>query len=80
MANVVAIADKMEVKPDTVAIHLRAGDVTYSFRRFNTYLSRKAVPYQLAAALMARYRDKGQDVIIFGQHEHRLFDGFSLFD
>jgi hypothetical protein len=67
LADVIAIANQLEIKPGTVAVHLRAGDVIYGLLRYNLDTGGKAVPYQLAAEFLKRCRSDGRDVIVFGQ-------------
>lgn len=56
-----------EVHPDTIAVHLRSGDIVHGkFRRMDTYAS-KVIPYRLACAYVSEQRSRGKQVLLFGQ-------------
>jgi hypothetical protein len=58
-----------EVHPNTIAVHLRSGDIVNGkFRRMDTYAS-KVIPYRLACAYVAEQRSRGKQVLLFGQDE-----------
>jgi hypothetical protein len=56
-----------DVGSDTIAVHLRAGDIVNGkFRRIGTYAS-KVIPYKLVSAYVSEQRDRGKQVLLFGQ-------------
>lgn len=79
----------VDISTNTIAIHLRAGDIIYGPFRFREHFFKKACPYPLAEALIGRAREEGGDVILFGQdadllaalkdrHGVRVADDFSI--
>jgi hypothetical protein len=67
-AECIALAKSVPLEPGAVAIHLRAGDVIYSSAiRYQASVGKKAVPYQVAVALIRQLRSEGKPVLLFGQ-------------
>jgi|32_taG_2_1085360.scaffolds.fasta_scaffold01645_6 hypothetical protein len=57
----------LDVPDGFVGVHLRAGDIVYGrYRSMGRYTS-KVLPFALAADLIESIRNKGEEVILFGQ-------------
>jgi hypothetical protein len=50
-----------------IAIHLRAGDIVYGKYRFMNRFIDKAMPYTLAFELIEKFKNEGNDILLFGQ-------------
>lgn len=61
------MATEIELGDNSVAIHLRAGDIIYGKFRFVDRFAGKVTPYGLAEELVSSEKSKGSDIIIFGQ-------------
>jgi len=71
-AAAIAAADVARIADGTVAIHVRAADIVFGrYRRYWVHTP-KAVPYAIVDAAIARLRDEGHPVIVFGQERDAL--------
>ena len=61
------IANNIALRRETVALHLRAGDVIYGRYRALGGFTRKVIPYPLVELLICRAKSEDRDVLIFGQ-------------
>jgi hypothetical protein len=77
VAEVVSLANNIEIGHGTVAVHLRAGDVI-GLHRYSLNMGRKAVPYQLAASFLEKCAKEDRSVLLFGQ-DHGLCKSLTVY-
>lgn len=65
----ITAAQAVDLSPELVALHLRAGDIVYGVFRFMDKFLDKITPFPVACALIARLRQQNKDVLIFGQDD-----------
>ena len=58
---------RLDMPPDCVAIHLRAGDIVFGEHRFRNLYSNKVVTYPVAKRLIGYLVEQGKYPLIFGQ-------------
>lgn len=61
------IAESVNIRKKSVAIHIRTGDIVYDkYRLFHSF-HYKATPAHVIIPLIIKYKNEGYDVILFGQ-------------
>ena len=72
MRQVVDRADAATLPKNVVALHLRAGDIVYGGFRNRPRFWPKVIPAPLAVNLIAKFKERGDEVLLFGEDEERL--------
>lgn len=67
IATVIAQAEAVALGDDTLAIHLRAGDIVYGEFKHSPHFTLKVIPYLIAERMIIEARDQGQQVLLFSQ-------------
>lgn len=67
LMEILDYADGLDIPPNTVGVHLRAGDVLYGNERFNHGAFTKIIPYQLASHFLNKCQKNGRTAILLGQ-------------
>lgn len=63
------IANQLELPRDTMAIHLRAGDIIYGKHRFGDRYTNKVISYPQADFIISELKKVNIEVILFGQNQ-----------
>lgn len=72
LARVKDLADRVDLATNTVAIHLRAGDVVYGAARTVGRFAPKSIPFPLVIDFIGQGKASGRDFLVFGQDEEFL--------
>ncbi len=72
LARMKDLADRVDLAADTVALHLRSGDVVYGPPRGVGRFAGKCFPYPLVTTFIRERTAAGDDLLVFGQDEDFL--------
>lgn len=67
LQHAIELANNVNVKPNTIAIHLRSGDILYGRYRADDRYTNKAISYAFADYILHKLQNDTADVLIFGQ-------------
>lgn len=69
LLRVKKIAESVNIRKKSVAIHIRTGDIVYDQYRFFHSFHYKATPAHVIIPLIKKYQNEGYDIILFGQEK-----------
>lgn len=67
ISKAIFLAENISVSKNTIAIHLRSGDIVYGIYRFMNKYYHKSMPIYILDKIITDYQLQGYDVLIFGQ-------------
>ncbi len=67
ISEAISLAKNISILKNTIAIHLRSGDIVYGMYRFMNKYYHKSMPIYILDKIITDYQAQGYDILIFGQ-------------